>query len=193
MRTRMIAALVVLSTGAATVARAERFVRPVTDVATVERLAGGSQIFFQWDPTIAEGDVAVRHAVLRFNLQGEPEAKTITLRVHPVTAPWSRGLPVVYDEELWSHKEVDLRLSGAVVMDLTTVVKEIAEEGVRSYGFLVEADAGEGDGLTSADLARLAGLSTGIVEVTWRRTPAPPVDRDGGSLPAQREAVSTDR
>jgi hypothetical protein len=160
----------------ATQASAERLTRPVTDVTTVSRgVRGGSEIAFHWDPAIAQGDVAVRHAFLRFNLAGEPVDRTLTVRAYPVTSPWSVGSPnVTFDEELWSRAEIDLRRAGPVVIDLTTLVKEVVEEGQPYYGFVITAGPGEGDGLSEAETARFAGLSSATMDVTWRRTPEPP-------------------
>jgi hypothetical protein len=90
------------------------------------------------------------------------------------TSNWARPGGDV-DEELYSRTRADLRSgSGALTLDLTVPVKEIAEEGASLYGFLVTVDETEGDGLRSADLALLQGLSTASVEVTYRSTPLGP-------------------
>lgn len=159
-----------------TQASAERLTRAITDVTTVSRgVRGGSEIAFHWDPTIAQGDVAVRHAFLRFDLAGEPVDRTLTVRAYPVTSPWSVGSPnMTYDEALWSRAEIDLRGAGPVVIDLTTLVKEIVEEGQPYYGFVLTAGPGEADGLSEAEAARFAGLSSATMDVTWRRTPGRP-------------------
>jgi hypothetical protein len=157
----------------ATGASADRLVRGVTDVTTIEDLQGRAQVLFRWDPAIAEGNVAVWQALLRFEAEGDDEARALTLRVYPITSEWdAQSRHIAFDAELWSRAEVDLRRSGPVVVDLTVLVKEIVEHGMTAYGFVVLPD--DGEGLTPSDLASLGGLSSGTVEVSWRKVPAPP-------------------
>jgi hypothetical protein len=143
------------------------------DVAPTPDGRGGSGVFFRWSPELAEG-AAVRRATLRFDRTGEAVGRALTVRVYPVTAAWSGNGPVRYDADLWSHAEVDLAESGPVVIDVTTVVKEIVESGFEAYGFVLAADGAEESGLTQADISRLAGLSSGTIDVTWRRVPGAP-------------------
>jgi hypothetical protein len=152
----------------------------VTDVTQSQDERGGSRLLFRWDPQLAGGDVAVRRAVLRFDLSGEVQEKSVTLRIHPVTSPWAGGGGTIrYDEELWSHAEIDLRRSGRVVVDVTNLVKEIVEEGLTTYGFVVRADAGSREGFGAPDLAQFSGLSSGVIEVVWRKVPPRPTGRRG--------------
>jgi hypothetical protein len=156
-------------------ASAERLVRGVTDVTQSADERGGSRILFRWDPSVAEGDVAVRKAVLRFDLRGEAREESVTLRVHPVLSAWADGRgTVVFDEARWSHAEIDLRRTGPVVIDVTNLVKEVVEEGLSTHGFLVRTDASHAEGLSASDLARLSGLSSGVIEVVWRKVPPRP-------------------
>ncbi len=152
---------------------AERLSRVVTDVATASDGRGGAQVFFRWTPNLPSG-AAVRKATLRFERSGEGVARALTVRVYPVTAAWSGTGPLRYDTELWSHAEVNLAEPGPVVIDVTTVVKEIVEGGFEAYGFVLAADGAEESGLTQADVSRLGGLSSGTIDVTWRRVPAAP-------------------
>jgi hypothetical protein len=132
---RVLVAMAVVALFAAT-ATAERLARQVSDVTPTADPRGGSRILFRWDATLAEGEVAVRRAVLRFTLAGVAQETTLTLRVYPVTAAWSGGQGAVsYDADLWSHAEIDLRQSGTVGVDVTNIVKEIVEEGLTTYGF----------------------------------------------------------
>jgi hypothetical protein len=189
MNRRAVLSVVLVATLLATQAMAERLVRPVTDVTTIGGPVGACQVAFRCDPTITGGNVAVRQALVRFDLQGEPEDRALTVRVYPVTAPWSFGVPrVVYDAELWSRTEVDLRHSGPVVMDLTNLVKEIVEHGMTSYGFVVAAGPAA-EGMTQGEAARFSGLSSATMEVTWRRTPESPAEAQHGRQGQRKAAV----
>jgi hypothetical protein len=155
-------------------ASAERLSRAVSDVTTTADGRGGSRVLLRWDPQLGEG-VAVRKATLRFDRSGDAVARSLTLRVYPVTAAWADGAgSVAFDTDLWSHGRVDLAESGPVIVDVTTLVKEMVEGGMRTYGFLIAADGAEEEGLRSADLARLAGLSSATIDVTWRKVPPAP-------------------
>jgi hypothetical protein len=55
-------------------------------------------------------------------------------------------------------------------VDFTVLLKEIVEHGMTAYGFVVLPD--DGEGLTPSDLASLAGLSNGMMEVSWRKVPS---------------------
>lgn len=152
-------------------ASAERLSRPVSDVTVAEDARGGSQVLFRWDSPLPAG-AAVRKAVLRFDRTGERVPRTVTLRVYPITAPWTDGRgAVVFDADVWSYARVDLSQAGPVVVDVTTVVKEVVEGGMRAHGYLVAVDGRGAQGLSPVELARLAGLSTASMDVTWRRLP----------------------
>jgi hypothetical protein len=169
---RVLVAMAVVALFAAT-ATAERLARQVSDVTPTADPRGGSRILFRWDATLAEGEVAVRRAVLRFTLAGVAQETTLTLRVYPVTAAWSGGQGAVsYDADLWSHAEIDLRQSGTVGVDVTNIVKEIVEEGLTTYGFVIAVDGAGATGLAEGEVARFGGLSTGTMDVVWRRVPA---------------------
>lgn len=173
MRTRFACAAMGAALVLAGPVAAERLSRGVTDVATTSDGRGGSQVFFRWSPELSAG-AAVRQATLRFERSGEAVARAVTVRVYPVTAAWSGTGPLRYDPGLWSHAEIDLAEAGPVVIDVTTVVKEIVEGGHPVHGFVLAADGAEESGLTPAEVSRLGGLSSGTIDVTWRRVPAAP-------------------
>jgi len=161
----------------ATPAHAERLTRGVTGVSTISGgIEGGSDIAFHWDPSVAEGNVAISKAVLRFTLAGQPVDGALAARVYPITSPWNEGAPsVTYDHDLWSRVELDLRGEGTVAIDVTNLVKEVVEEGQPYYGFVIARGPGEENGLSQAETARLAGLSSATMDVTWRLVPDRPV------------------
>ena len=173
MRTRVALLAIGASLMVAGQAWAERVSRSVSDVTAASDRRGGSQVFFRWDSGLPDG-VAVRNATLRFDRVAERGGRTLTVRVYPVTAPWAGSGEVVYDRELWSHAEIDLREAGPLVIDVTTVVKEIVEGGLRVHGFVLAADGAEESGLTQTDVSRLGGLSSAMIDVVWRRVPPAP-------------------
>lgn len=148
---------------------ADQLVCPVTDVATVASRPGRSQIVFDCDLSALGADAVVRQAVLRFDLAGGTEDRILSLRVYPLAQDRERG-SVAFDEGVAARAAVDLRAPGQVDVDLTPLVKELVEWARPAHGFVATVDPAQGDGLTAADAARLAGISNGRVEVHWRRT-----------------------
>lgn len=173
MKTRIATVLAVLSLFVGQ-ASAERLTSQITDVTAVSDARGGSRVLFRWAPGLG-GDVAVRKATLRFEPSGDPVARALTVRVYPVTAPWAGPGDVSFDADIWSHGHLNLADRGPVILDLTTVVKDLVEGGRRAYGFVIAADGAEEEGLSQADVARLAGLSTATIDVVWRKTSGAPV------------------
>lgn len=161
--------LVLLSMAVAATAHADQMARPVTDVATLEQASGRSRIVFSCDTSALGTDAAVRQALLRFELVGEAVARTVSLRVHPLTSSRGGGA-LTYDEGQWAHASVDLSRAGSVVVDLTPLVKEIVEWDRPAHGFVVTVDPAAGDGLASVEASRLAGIADGTVEIRWRKT-----------------------
>lgn len=155
-------------------ASAERLTSPITDVTAVSDARGGSRVLFRWAPGLGE-DVAVRKATLRFEPSGDPVARALTVRVYPVTAPWAGPGDVSFDAGIWSYGHLNLAEHGPVILDVTTVVKDLVEGGRQGYGFMMAADGAEEEGLSQADVARLAGLSTATIDVVWRKTSGAPV------------------
>lgn len=154
-------------------ASAERLTSAVSDVTATSDSRGGSRVLFHWAPEF-DRDVAVRKATLRFEPSGEPVARALTVRVYPVTAPWAGSGDVSFDADIWSYGHLNLADRGPVILDVTTVVKDLVEGGRRAYGFVVAADGAEEEGLSQADLARLAGLSNATIDVVWRKTSGAP-------------------
>ena len=176
----MLATAVTLVSLISSRAMAEQSARTISDVTVIEHPEGGSQIAFRWDPSIPEGNVAVRQALLRFELQGNPIERSRTIRVYPITSNWSPGSPSVeYDEGFWTRTELDFSRNGPAVVDLTALVKDIVEADMTSYGFLLTVGPGDEPGLDEAEVARFGGLSTGTVDVKWRSVPQVPSRVEG--------------
>jgi hypothetical protein len=153
---------------------AERLTSAISDVTTISDVRGGSRVLFHWAPEFGR-DVAVRKATLRFVPSGEPVARSLTVRVFPVTAPWAGPGDVSFDADVWSYGHLNLAEPGPVILDVTTVVKDLVEGGRDGHGFVIAADGAAEEGLTQADLARLSGLSSATIDVVWRKTSGAPV------------------
>lgn len=161
----------------------------VTDTATILDGEGHARILAHWTP-LAQGErVAIRRAILRFELQNAAIDRSTTLMVYPLTRAWNAssvrwtegwaepGGDI--DHDSWSHTRLDLgRSAGPIEIDITRVVESIAESSDPIHGFLVTVDASEGAGLRESDLPRLAGIAQASIEVDWRLVPpAPRADR----------------
>lgn len=173
MKTRIATVLAVLSLFMGQ-ASAERLTSPITDVTAVSDARGGSRVLFRWAPAL-DGDVAILKATLRFEPSGEPVARALTVRVYPVTAAWAGPGDVSFDADVWSYGHLDLAAHGPVILDMTTVVKDLIEGGRDAHGFMLAADGAEEEGLSQVDLSRLTGLSTATIDVVWRKTSGAPV------------------
>ncbi len=174
-----------------TPAIAEEAIRGIGDVTTIEDGEGHGRVLFLCDDLAPMENVAIWKAMLRFDLQGAPEDRTLALVIHPITRPWNPGTVDWetgwtrpggdFDEELFARAELDLgRGSGRYSIDVTALAKEIVESEYVCHGFLATIDRSEGVGFLEADLARMEGLGTGSVEVHYRSTPPAPWAVAGG-------------
>jgi hypothetical protein len=166
-------------------ASAERAARGITDVTAIHDGSGHARLLFHWDPAVDAESFAIRRAILKFDLAGDTEARSLEIRVHPLSVPWdastvtwTRGWTVPggdFDADRLSNSRIELgRGAGPVAVDVTNVVKEILEEKEPFHGFLVTAHPAEGVGLRGQDLFRFAGLTNASLELSWRKVPPKP-------------------
>ncbi|HMB69182.1 MAG TPA: hypothetical protein VKU85_07710 [bacterium] len=156
----------------------------VRDVTVIQDASGNGRILFRAGNVLSGlTEAAVSKALLTVSMSGEASARTLPLRVHPVTteswtagsvdwtAGWSRA-GGDFDDEVFAA-EVNLARGGAaVVFDVTAILKEVIEAGMTADGFLLTVDPATGIGIPSADLGRFGTLSGATLEVTYRPLPA---------------------
>jgi hypothetical protein len=167
-------------------ARAEKSTGGVVDVASIEDGEGNARILCHWSAAIDAEHFAIGRAYMKFDVSGEAEERSIRLRFHPVTSPWSAADVAWssgwsepggdFDGAAMSTADIDLaKGSSTVFVSVTEIMKEL-EEGDASNGFLVTVDPADGIGLKEEDLPRFDGLASASLEVSWRRVPAKPIE-----------------
>jgi hypothetical protein len=169
----------------ATSARAEKAARGLADLTTIQDGEGHGRILFNWTSPIDSEDFVIQRAILRFDLAGEVDTRSLRLVAHPIsktwdpaTVTWTRGWSNPggdFDIERVAYGEIDLkRGSGPAYLDVTNIARETFKAGRTNQGLLVTVQPEDGIGIESEDLPRLAGLANASLEVTWRRTPPRP-------------------
>lgn len=171
----------------ATPCLAARINRTATAAAVITDGAGNSRLLLRWDAAPTDEFIAVSRAILSFDLSGEATARTLSLHVYPVTAPWNpatvewtRGWAVPggdIDVEASAAADIDLsRGSGAVRIDMTDAIKATLEDRSEFHGLLITCDPSRGDGISTEDAARFANMANASIELSYRRVPAPPAE-----------------
>lgn len=176
-------------------ASAERAARNLSDVATIEDGEGNARFLVNFNPAIAAEHYVIRQAVLKFDLAGEQDDRSISLNVHPVTSAWNSGSVNWtsgwrtpggdFDENMVAKAEIPLaRGAGPVAVDITRAMKEILENGEPWNGIIVTRDPGDGIGIDTDDLSRFSNLSNATIDMSWRKVPQKPrefqTDAPGG-------------
>jgi hypothetical protein len=159
----------------------------------IQDAAGSARILFRAPSTISDlSEAIVSKAHLTITTTGIAEARTLRVRVYPVTAVGWNPLGVSwtgwtrpggdYDEELFASAELDFARGGATAsFDVTAILKEVLESGMAADGFLLTVDPADGTGIASDDLTRFGTLSTATLDVQYRRVPAAQLAREGRS------------
>jgi hypothetical protein len=155
----------------------------VRDVAVIQDGRGAARILLRADAAITGlADVAISQATLTVTTAGIPEARTLRLRVYPITttgwtlsASWTGGWSRAggdYDEEMFATADVDLSTgAGAAVFDVTSMLKEVLEAEMTADGFLITVDPVDGAGIPVTDLVRFGTLATATFDVRYRNVP----------------------
>lgn len=163
----------------------EKLTRGISDVATITDGEGHSRILMHWDPATDEESIAISRALLTFPLTGEVEARTLSIRVHPISAPWSaRDVAWSsgwekpggdFDPDVLVASDLDLsRGGGTVTLEVSDVLKEALEDRLPFHGLLITADPSQGVGLRDADAARFGDLAGASLQLSYRRVPTRP-------------------
>jgi hypothetical protein len=162
---------------------ADSLTRSVQDVTVISDGAGSSRILFDVSSIGDLGNVAISRATLTLSLSGSTGEGRQTLRLHPVTSSWSPGGASWtgwsrpggdFDETIYTRTELDLSRSGTVSIDATSLLKEMVEGGMTTYGFILTTDPGAGDGLSSDVVSRLQSLGSATLELKYRKVPPKP-------------------
>lgn len=193
-RMQLVIAAAIVLLGSATIA--EEAARILSDSAVINDGRGSSRILFHWSPSVDAERFVVSRAVLRFDVSGAAETRSLRLSLHPVTSQWDaasvswnsgwRTPGGDFDSEIESRAEVDLsRGASSTAWDVTSLVKEVLEGGQTFHGLLVTSSGSEdGGGIRTEDAARLSNLANATIELTYRR--APPIPRE---IAAQDSAI----
>lgn len=187
MRLQRILAGVVLGSLPFHPAFAERAARTLSNVTTIEDAEGHSRILVSFSPGVNAEHYAIRQAVLKFNLAGEPSERAISLNIHPIktawnpaTVSWTNGWRTPggdFDETMIAAAEIQLsRGAGPVAVDITRAMKEILENGEQWNGIIMTTDPREGIGIDSDDVARFSNLANATIDVSWRKVPPKPIE-----------------
>lgn len=162
---------------------ADSLTRSIQDVTVISDAAGSSRVLIDVASIGDLGNVAISRATLTFTLSGSTGEGKVSLRLHPVTASWSPGSASWsswsrpggdFEESVYTRTELDLGRSGTVSIDATPLLKEMVEGGMTTYGFLLTADSGGGDGLSSDAIGRLQNLGSATLELRYRQVPPKP-------------------
>ncbi len=168
----------------ASVAGANEVGQSVDGVATISNGEGQSRILLSLQPEVEAENAAVWKARLRFELAGTEAERVLPVVLHPITSPWNPGAVSWqsgwqtpggdFDEELFARAELNLGAPGPVSIDVTSLVKEIVEDGYTCYGFILTADRSVGVGISSEDLSRFENLGAAEMDISYRTTPPLP-------------------
>jgi hypothetical protein len=100
----------------------------------------------------------------------------VTANWNPLTVDWTTSWTRPggdFDDELYARTRVDLaRGATTATLDVTTIVKEVVEAGMSADGFILSVVPREGDGICVEDLARLAGLASATLAVSYVKMPS---------------------
>ncbi|MBZ0267063.1 hypothetical protein K8I85_02820 [bacterium] len=185
---RTILTVTLLAFLVASPALADRRVEPLASHATIHN-GNAHRLLFKADGFRALNSVAIRHAVIEFDLGGATADRSLYLSLSPVTtawnaasADWTNGWQRPggdFDGDLAAEIAVDLsRADGKAAFDVTPILKEWMEQGAEYDGFILTVQPREGgEGIRGEDVSRLQGLTGASLVVDYRKVPPPPGSR----------------
>ncbi|HET9886179.1 MAG TPA: hypothetical protein VFR10_01610 [bacterium] len=165
---------VVIGLGAGVARAARDLAPPLEDVTVVNDGEGSARILFRVPSIPFSERTVIQHASLRIPYVGESENEWLDLRICPVTETWGDvgEWHTEFDGDLYAPARADLsRGSGAVVFDLTVLLKENLEEGVFSDGFVLTTGSQERAGIDESQVERFAFLVGAEFNVTTTTVP----------------------
>jgi hypothetical protein len=167
----------------AAAAGADTITRSIQDVTVISDGSGSSRVLFDVASIGDLGNVAISRATLIFTLSGNAGEGRVSFRLHPVTSSWSAGgaswtswsrAGGDFDETVYTRTELNLTRTGTVSMDATSLLKEMVEGRMTTYGFILTEDSGGEDGLGSDVIGRLQNLGSATLELKYRKVPPKP-------------------
>jgi hypothetical protein len=144
------------------------------DVAAVQDGRGSARVLFRPAALPAFEGVTVESARLTIPYSGEVDPRRLELRVCPVTERWQGNgrWDTAFDRELYARATLDLRRGGGVMtFDLKVALREMAEYGLSTDGFVLTAVSASG-GLPVGDLSRLGSLSGAMLRIETSQLPS---------------------
>lgn len=150
--------------------------RGVGDVTKVESRDGFARIYFKLDEPLQLQDTSVRRAKLTIPCRGEVVSDGHQVRLYAVSRAWNPGGLDWEDRKVHAqlYSDADVRLSrteGKIEVDITNLIKETAERGEPSLGFMLSTPPGKARGLSGKLLRRLGNLEEAKVTVNYRKLP----------------------
>ncbi|MBZ0267922.1 hypothetical protein K8I85_07190 [bacterium] len=183
--TRIILAAGLLSLLLSAPALADRRVEPLASHATIHN-GDAHRLLFKVDGFRTLSSVAIRRAVIEFDVSGATTDRSLYLSLAPVTTAWDAGSVQWsggwqrpggdFDEDLAAEIAVDLsRAEGKAAFDVTPILKEWLEHDAAYEGFILTVQPREGgEGIRAEDVNRLQGLVNASLVLDSRRVPPPP-------------------
>jgi hypothetical protein len=169
----------------ATPTLADRATRTIHDVATIDNGSGRARILFRIGDLSDLGPIVIKHATLRIPLSGDAVARSLDLRVHNLMADWSPGSVERssgwtrpggdFEDGVYGGTSVELSRGATTAnVDVSSLLKDTYEMGIRSFGLLLTADTNYVDGLDTEDVSRFANLGPAVLDVDYVRVSRSP-------------------
>lgn len=148
------------------------------DVATIDDGSGESRVLFRAAPFSLPSNAVISRATLTFSTTASPTRERIGLQVHPVAAVWDPATVDWstawsrpggdYEEDFFGLSSVTLDRAGTASIDVTSVLKQVLEEGMFADGFILTVPGYGTRGLPSETVSRL-NVSGGSLSIAYRR------------------------
>jgi hypothetical protein len=142
------------------------------DVTVVNNGEGDHRILFRTSEMPFSEKTVIQRATLTLPYSGASEERALSLRIHPITESW-RGFDTEFDRDVYASAGADLnRGSGTDVFDMTSLMKEILEDGMTADGFVLTVASEEREGLSEDDASRFASMEGAELKVTTTVLPS---------------------
>jgi hypothetical protein len=163
-------------------ATAREIETPLRDRHVITDGEGAGRILFRTGSIDLGSSSRIERATLAIPFTGTAEARTLELRLCPVTTAWNSGVTWDsgwteaggdFDETSCSRAEITFsRGDGVAVFDVTQALKEILEDGAFADGFILRERNGSRAGFDVDDLDRFANFGSAEVTITTSVMPA---------------------
>ena len=180
--TKMLVVAAVLALLPSLDAAAREIDAPLLDRHVITDGEGAGRILFRTEAIDLDSSSRIERAVLTIPFSGSAEARTLELRLCPVTTAWNSSVTWEsgwteaggdFDETSCSPAEITFsRGAGVAVFDVTRALKESLEEGAFADGFILRERHGSRAGFDEDDLDRFADFSAAELTITTSVMPA---------------------